>query len=789
MVARSLKADKVGIPRFKWKARKTATLFDLSSHERARAALDFGLSMQTPGFNIFVLGPDRAGRMTETLAYLRDCNASKKPASDWVYLNNFLRPHRPKPFALPAGSGRKLRQCMEHFVAQLRTALKQTFEGEAYQARVQAVTQRLTKRAEAALAGLREEAAQVGLGIFQGEQGPAFAPMDPQGAAVPWDKVPLEDREAMAANAKKLIAKLQAINEEIALDRAGLMQTIADITQDVARDACDILLRPLIAQFSGQGLNRWFVELEQDILDHLRSFGPAVDPQGQPIAVEKPEQRYAVNLLVDNGDTNCPPVILESTPEYENLFGEIQYRPGASHLETDFTLIRPGALHRANGGVLVLRADALAALPGSWQALISALRDGYIRIEERHRQNAMPVTGAPSPKAIPLSLKVVIVGTPALYYGGYSPSPDFRALFKVKADIAQDMPASAANLSIYGTVLQARAKTQTGRGLKDGAISYLLGLAARMIGDRSRLSASLELLDDLISEAAARTSGKGPLTEADLIMARQEQEQRNNHVEVSSQDMIDRGVVMIATEGSVIGQINGLTVRDTGDHAFGGPSRITARASVGRHGVLNIERQIAMSGPIQQKGALVLQGYLSGLFARTAPLSFNCSITFEQNYGGVEGDSASMAELIAVLSDLAGAPLRQDLAITGSVNQRGDAQAVGGVHHKVEGFFKLCAARGLTGSQGVIVPHSVADGLVVDDAVRDAIAAGKFHLHTVQTVEEAASLMTGLKIGKPGKSGDYPADTLYGRVQRQLAAFDAALFQREAALVRMADAE
>ena len=253
--------------------------------------------------------------------------------------------------------------------------------------------------------------------------------------------------------------------------------------------------------------------------------------------------------------------------------------------------------------------------------------------------------------------------------------------------------------------------------------------------------------------------------------------------------MIDRGVVMIATEGSVIGQINGLTVRDTGDHAFGGPSRITARASVGRHGVLNIERQIAMSGPIQQKGALVLQGYLSGLFARTAPLSFNCSITFEQNYGGVEGDSASMAELIAVLSDLAGAPLRQDLAITGSVNQRGDAQAVGGVHHKVEGFFKLCAARGLTGNQGVIVPHSVADGLVVDDEVRDAIAAGKFHLHTVQTVEEAASLMTGLKIGKPGKSGDYPSDTLYGRVQRQLAAFDAALFQREAALVRTADAE
>ncbi|MDF1747310.1 MAG: AAA family ATPase, partial [Alphaproteobacteria bacterium] len=571
MAARSLEADKVGIPRFKWKPRKAARLFDMSSHERAREALDFGLSMQMPGFNIFVLGPDRAGRMTETLAYLQECSSKNRPASDWVYLNNFLRAHRPKPFALSAGFGRKLRHEMEQFIAQLRTALKQTFESDSYQARVQAVTQRLTKKAEASLAVLRGEAAAVGLGIFQGEQGPALAPAGPDGAALSWEKVPPEDRDAMTANAKHLIERLQEVNREITQDRAGLMQSIAEITQDVAKDACGVLLKPLIKKFAGQGLNRWFVELEQDILDHLLSFGPAVDPQGQPIPVEKPEQRYAVNLLVDNGDASCPPVILESAPTYENLFGQIQYRPGASHLETDFTLIRPGALHRANGGVLVLRADALAAEPGSWQALISALRDGSIRIEERHRQNAMPVTGAPSPKAIPLSLKVVIVGTPALYYGGYSPSPDFRALFKVKADIAQDMPANAANLAVYGTVLQARAKAQNGRSLDQGAVSYLLGLAARMIGDRTLLSASLELLDDLVSEASVRVAGKKALTEADLVAARQLQEQRNNRVEISSQDMIDRGLVMIATEGSVVGQINGLTVRDTGDHAFGGP--------------------------------------------------------------------------------------------------------------------------------------------------------------------------------------------------------------------------
>ncbi|MEQ8831172.1 MAG: AAA family ATPase [Alphaproteobacteria bacterium] len=789
MPARPVKADKVGIPRFKWKARKQAQIFDLSSHERARDALEFGLQTKEPGFNVFVLGPDRAGRMTETLNYIRQTLDGRPPAPDWVYLNNFKRTHRPKPYRLPAGTGRRLRDALEGFVAGLRAALKQTFEGDRYQEDVKSAQQRAAAEAEGAMAQLRADAADQGLGIFQGEHGPVIAPADANGGPVGFDTIPPEERETKTRAAQAIAERLNAINAKAAKDRAALVDRVADITRDAARDTCKTLMQPLIESFGGYGLNRWFVELEQDILDNLRAFGPAQDMKGRPNTAEPPERRYAVNLLVDNGDLTHPPIVLESTPSYGHLFGRIEYRPGQTHLETDFTLIRAGALHRANGGVLVLRADALAADPLAWPALVGALRDGQVRIEEPHRQGALPVIGAPSPKAIDLDLKVVIVGTPAIYYGGYSRSPDFQTLFKVKADIAQDMPANAANLALYGTVLRDRVKGCTGRGIDDGAVGYLLGMATRWNGDRTRLSAQIERLDDIVIEASARNPGKKKLTEADLVAAHAAQLRRNDRIEGHSQDMIERGTVMIATEGEVTGQINALTVRDMGDHAYGGPSRVTARASVGRHGVLNIERQVDMGGPIQQKGAMVLQGYLSGLFARTAPLSFNCSITFEQNYGGVEGDSASLAELIAVLSDLGGVPLRQDLAITGSVNQRGESQAVGGVHHKVEGFFKACRRRGLTGSQGVLVPLANADSLVVDDETAAAIRDGKFHLYTIRHVDEALELFSGLKAGKPNASGTYPEDTFYGRVQRQLQGFDNALFRREAALVRAGEAE
>ena len=779
MTAREVKAADIGIPRFKWRPVKKKTVFDLSSHERARDAIRFGLSVKEPGFNIFVLGPDRAGRLTETLAFIQESQAHLPPADDWVYLNNFARPHRPKPYRLPPGVGRKLRDAMENFVAQVRAALKQTFESDDYQNRVKAAQQRLVKAAQSKMDEISKDADAQGLGIFQGEQGPIVAPSSDKGEPQSLDDVPEDERDRMEDAAEDIVERLNNMNAELATDRAALAETVSGISRDAARNTVELLVEPLTAAFGGHGLTRWFVEMQQDLLDRLRAFGPAVDAQGNPNPEEPPEQRYAVNLLVDNGDAKSPPVILESLPSFENLIGRIQYRPSQTHMETDFTLIRAGALHRANGGVLILRADSLVSEPGSWEALVNSLRDGAIRIEEPHRQNSLPIVGAPSPKAVPLDIKIVLVGSPSIYYAAYSQSSDFQGLFKIKADIDATVPATAADLSIYGSILHARAEKLAGRAVDPGAVGYLLGTAARLNGERNRLTARIELLDDIVAEAHSRAGNGGNLTEADLVAALAERTRRNNRIEVQSQDLIERGTVLISTADSAVGQINALTVRDTGDHAFGTPSRVTARASIGRAGVVNIERQVDMGGPIQQKGVLVLQGYLSGLFASEAPLSFDCSITFEQNYGGVEGDSASMAELIAVLSALAKVPLRQDLAITGSVNQHGDSQAVGGVHHKVEGFFRTCQRRGLTGSQGVIVPDANLDNLVLEDEVATAVAKGDFHVYAVKRVEDAVALLTGLKAGKPNKQGRYPEDSVYGRVAARLDGFDRSLSDRE----------
>jgi len=775
MSTRSVPVEKLNIPRLKWKARKSAHVFDLSSHARAREALSVGLSMQAPGFNVFVLGPDRAGRMTETMAFVEQELSSRPPADDWVYLNNFSRSHRPKPYRLPPGTGRKLRDAMQAFVADLRGALAQAFKADEYQDRVQAAQSQMAETVEEALAAVHDAAKKQGLGIFQSEKGQMVAPVNEAGQPIQLEQVPEEHRERVTAAMRDIAERLNAANTSAIQSQADLQHRLSEINRRIAEDTCTVILKPVADAFSGLGLTRWFVSLKEDVLENLAGFAAAQNLQPGMQAPEPPERRYAVNLLVDNGDMTSPPIVLESSPSYENLIGRIQYRPGDGHLETDFTLIRAGALHRANGGVLVLRAEDVAASPESWQALVAALRDGVVRIEERHRQQSVPITGAPSPKAIPLNVKVILIGSAGLYYSGFSKSPHFQMLFKVKADIDHDMPATSANCAVYGTILNDRTKALTSRTLSAKGVSFLLGLAARWADDRTRLAASIERLDDVIVEAASQDGGKGAISEAALADAVIDRRQRNNRIEVHSREMTKRGIVLIETKGATVGQINALTVRDTGDHSFGSASRVTAQTSVGGQGVINIERHVSMGGPIQQKGAMVLQGYLAGTFARHAPISFNASITFEQNYGGVEGDSASLAELAAIISDIANIPIRQDLAITGSVNQHGMAQAVGGVLHKVEGFFQVCEQNGLTGTQGVIVPKSNAGSLVLDDPVSEAVKAGKFHLYTVERVEDALELLTGLKCGKARKDGSYPPDTLFGIVQAQLAAFERAI--------------
>jgi predicted ATP-dependent protease len=554
----------------------------------------------------------------------------------------------------------------------------------------------------------------------------------------------------------------------------------------VGVEAVAPLLDKLEADFNQHaGLARWLVELRADIIENLELLGepPSGDKAAELATEIAAEERYAVNLLVDHGDDPHPQVVVEPNPSYENLFGTIEYRSVNGVAETDFTLIRAGALHRANGSVLVLRADAMAQRGEAWGFLKAALRDGVIRIEELHRQGGMPMAGAPQPKPIPLQVKVVIVGAPRWYYTFFSSDPDFTTYFKVKADIDPDMPADESNLRVYAGLIDATARRYSD-GCDKEAMQRLLGEASRWAADRRKLSARYELVEDVIAEAAAiasRASGgrrARRITAEHVRRALDERRQRNARVEDRSHEQLRDGVVMIDTAGARIGQINALTIRDLGDYDFGLPSRVTARVFVGRHGIVNIERSIEMGGPIQQKGVFIIGGYLNGRFARSYPLSFSATLTFEQNYGGVEGDSASMGELLAILSALSDVPLRQDIAITGSVNQNGESQAVAGVSRKVEGFYRTCAERGLTGSQGVLIPAANERNLVLSEEVTEAIADGRFHVWSMRDVDDALELLTGLDPGRPDRSGAVPTGSVAARIHASLDRFDAIMRER-----------
>jgi len=780
MTAKKLAAQDVSLPVLEPGDHPGGDIFSLSSHRRARRALEFGLNVTDPGFNIFVVGEDRSGRMTSTIEYLEAFVEGAPPPSDWVYLNNFRRPHRPRPLPLPAGVGRRFRDRMTALVGQLREGLARVVGGEDFQTEIRVEGGKLQQGIMVGMDALRAEAREQGLDILQSPQGASVVFVDAEGKPAALDSVDADERGRLREAARGIGEKLAAINRDAAHGQAELQTRIMEIT----RQAADQAIAPLFAaardDLAGYGgVVRRLVEMQTDVLENLPLFEIG---GGEAPRRETPEDRYMVNLLVDHGDDANPGVLLEANPTYENLFGRIEYRPTEGGLSTDFTMIRAGAAHRANGGILVLRAEALARNPLSWEYLKATLRDGEIRIEELQRGGAMPLAGAPRPKPIPLDLKVVIVGAPRWYYTFFSIDPDFQTYFKVKAEIDADMAATPENVASYAALIRKIAHDHRGFTCEDAAVQRLIGMASRWAAHREKLTARFEIVNDVVTEAIelAYKEGLETVTLGMVVKASENRRQRNSRVEDRMQESIAEGQVMIATTGRTVGQINALTVRDMGDHAFGGPSRVTARASAGRIGVINIERQVAMGGPIQQKGVMVLQGFLSGQFARRFPLSFNCSITFEQNYGGVEGDSASLAELLAILSDLSGLPIRQDLAITGSVNQRGDAQSIGGAHYKIEGFYRTCLEKGaLTGEQGVVVPRANEKHLVLRDELAQAVAEGKFHIWSVANIDEAAALFMDTPAGEADASGGYPADTIYGRVMRELEAFDEALYQRE----------
>jgi predicted ATP-dependent protease len=781
MAAKPLDAASVGLPEFEVppldRTAAPADPFALSSHQRARRALEFGLRIDEPGFNIFVLGESRSGRMTATLDYLTKWIADKPAPPDWIYVANFNKPHRPRPYRLPAGQGRVLRDRMRTLVTELKEVLKRTLESAEYVGESRRLSDSIKGPIAAEFEEIRRYALGLGLDIQATSQGMMMMIAGQGGQPGSAENLSEEEREQVKKNMAEIEERLQAFRRGAQAAEARL----SDALRAARRDFADRVAAPLIDAVATDypTLSRWFVELREDVLESLDAIatedgGMMRDMNGPP------EERYSINVMADHADDRHPEVVLEPLPTYANLLGSIEYKLVNGALQTNFSMIRPGALHRANGGILVLRAEAIVEERDAWTLLKGALRDGEIRIDEPHRQGNVPMSQAPKPKPIPLDVKVVIVGAPHWYYNHFANDPDFPVHFKVKADIDSEMDATGENVATVAHLVRDAAQ-RIGAECETDAIAYVLGQSARWAAHRQKLSGRFELIDDLLSEAATlmRQAGRRHITEEHVRAAVAERRRRNSLAEDRVHDSIRRGSILIDVGGTIVGQVNGLTVRDLGDHPFGLPSRITARTSVGKLGVVNIERATLMGGPIQQKGVMVLEGFIAGRFARRFPLSFSASITFEQNYGGVEGDSASLAELCAVLSDLAELPVRQDVAITGSVNQLGQVQAVGGVHHKIEGFYRACKDRGpLTGAQGVIVPEANELNVTLRDEVRDAIAERQFHIWSVEHVGEAMELLTGVPSGADAKDGKYPAKSVYGRVLAKLAEHDRLLTER-----------
>jgi predicted ATP-dependent protease len=787
---KQLAPDEIGFPDFKpGSLSKSFSVFDLTSHARAREALEFALGIRDHGFNVFVLGEDRAGRLTETMAFLEKAISKRPVPDDWVYLNNFRHANEPRPYRLPPGQAVKFAKDMEHLVGRIREALEKAFSSDDFKTQVKAHGDELNRQVNEMFQALRREAEAYGLSLVSLPDGrmsvvPVKASPPPitmigKSQAMPSDTGATADA-AQAKVRQHLNERLVEVSQAAGEKQAEFETWVGELERTIADTAIADLIQRVAKRYAGVAeLDQWFQAMHEDILENLGIF--RVEHQQGELAFGGAAQRYAVNVIADHAEDKSPKVVLESNPSYENLFGRIEYRRFQGGLFTDFTLIRPGALHRANGGILVVRAESIAMDPMAWAFLKGALRDRAVGIEELSREGAVAVAGAPKPAPVPLETQVVLIGSPQAYYAFFSVDPEFRMHFKVKADIDADMAASPANRRIYAGLIQRMAEAVTPAGIENDAINCLLGYASRMAEDRRRLTARYELLGDVIMEALALSKdSKKPLTRGDLLRALDARNHRNARIEDRMHEAISDGTIMITVKGSAVGQINALVVRDLGDHAFGAPVRVTARASVGHLGAINIERQVALGGPIQQKGMLVLQGYLAGTFARTMPVSFDCSVTFEQSYGGVEGDSASMAELVAILSALAGVPLRQDLAITGSVNQHGETQAIGGITFKVEGFHRACRDAGrLTGKQGVVLPAVNARNLVLDPETEADIKAERFHLWPVETVEQAVELFTGLPAGRPGRDGEFPKDSVYGRAVATLAEFDAILTERK----------
>ncbi len=752
--------------------------------ERPIGAIRFGVKMDRPGYNIFALGPMGVGKYTVANRAIEERAAAEPPPHDWCYVNNFDQPYRPKVLRLPAGLGRDFRRDMDRLVEDMQTALSAAFESEEYQARRRALESEFQDRQQETLMQLQEQAKERSLALLRTPAGLAFAPLKENGVLPPeeFDKMTEEEQKRIQADVEVMQEELQKILSKAPRWESELRNRLRELNREVAGIVLNGLQEELATKFADQpDILAHLDAVRQDVNEHLADFLRAgenkhetTDGESPPAFMEQvsPLRRYQVNLLVDSADMTGAPVIYESNPTYLNLTGRVEQMAQMGALITDFMLIKSGMLHRANGGYLILDALKVLLSPYAWEGLKRALQFGEIRIESALQMLSLTSTISLEPEPIPLDLKVVLMGDRMLYYLLSEADPDFNELFKVVADFADEAPRTDENQLMYAELIATIARNDKLRALDREAVCRVIDHAARLVSDAERLSVNIQAIVDLLQEADywAAEAGAAAIQASHVQQAIDAQIFRLNRVAGLMQEEVLRNTIHIDTAGAVAGQINGLSVLQMGNFAFGQPSRITATVRMGRGDVVNIEREVNMSGPIHSKGVLILSSFLSARYAINQPLALSASIVFEQSYGGVEGDSASSTELYALLSAIAEAPITQTLAVTGSVDQHGRVQAIGGVNEKIEGYFDLCQARGLTGDQGVLIPATNVKHLMLRQDVVDAAKAGQFHIYPIETIDQGIELLTGIPAGERDVKGKYPKGTINRMVEDRLIA-------------------
>ncbi len=757
----------------------------LIGQDRALQAIEFGTEMRSHDFNIFVLGPPASGKRTAVTAQLQAAAVARPTPDDWIYVYNFEEPNRPKALRLPAGRARPFAKGMIDTLDELRTVVPALFEGDEYQARRRAIDAAFEANQEQAFEVLNTKAREQNIAILRTPQGFALAPtldgkvIKPESFEMMPEEMRQEKQRQIAELEKELAEMLSKVPKS---DKARRSQ-IAQLNEEIARRIVDSALDDLIASVADlPNVVQYLHDATKDLVRNIAIFVANPEEEAGASGIRPPAdtardprfRRYMVNVFVAQPEGGAAaPVIEEINPVYGNLIGRIEHIAQMGTMVTDFLLMKPGALHRANGGTLILDARKLLLSPFAYEALKRSLKARDIRIEQPAESMLAMTTQSLDPEPIPLDVKVVLIGERELYYMLSEADPDFEGLFKVQADFDDSINRHNGNDLAYARVLASIAKQHGLAPVDASGVARTIEEGSRLAGDREKLSIEIGRISDLLREADywRKKGGRATISRADVERAVDANIQRADRARDRSQEVIDRGVVLVDVDGSKVGQINGLAVLQLGRFAFGRPSRITARVRMGNGRVTDIEREAKLGGPLHTKGMMILWGYLAGKFALDIPLAVAATLVFEQSYGGVDGDSASSTELYALLSALSGVPIKQGLAVTGSVNQWGEVQAIGGVNEKIEGFFDTCKARGLSGNQGVLIPRSNVQHLMLREEVVQAVRDSKFSVYAVDTIDQGIELLTGVAAGDRGPGGEFPAGSINGLVEKQLREF------------------